>query len=175
MHFLLKVSVALIATQAFADPQGIRFDEMPPGCKIHGRYSDGQVTVDHYVGQVGNQHIVKSYGKDGLIRTSTFSKNGLLLRKDWAGGEWETFKPFSCVNVPGPCRYTYRNGDGAVLEYRGENTRRGSQVVNEGGFVGEHPFNPVVATIGRFNAQSAFSEGNLSFRVTRYEDCDLGS
>jgi hypothetical protein len=175
MQFRLAVLIALIATQTLAEPQGIRFDEMPPGCKIHGRFSNGEVTVDQYVGQAGNKHIVKTYGKDGLIRTSTYSKNGLLLRKDWAGGEWETFKPFSCVNVPGPCRYTYRNGDGAVLEYRGENTRRGDQVVNEGGFVGDPPFNPVVSTIGRFNAQTAFSEGNLSFKVTKYEDCDLGS
>jgi hypothetical protein len=175
MLFRLLPCIVLIGTQALADVPGIRFDEMPVGCNIHGRYSTGEVTVDHYVGPSGAKHIVKTYGVDGLLRTSTYSKDGLLLRKDWAGGEWETFKPASCVNVPGPCSYTYRNGDGAVLEYRGENTRKGDKIVNEGGFVGEAPFNPVVSTVGRFNAQTAFSEGATAFKVTKYEDCDVGS
>jgi hypothetical protein len=174
---LLRQIMLLLAcaAPALSEVPGIRFDEMPPGCKIHGRYSSGEIVVDLYAGKSGTKHIVKTYGKDGLIRTSTYSRDGLLLRKDWAGGKWETFKPFSCVNVPGPCTYTYRNADGAVLEYKGRNTRSGDQVVNEGGFVGEAPFNPVISTIGRFNAQSAFSEGDFSFKVTRYEDCDLGS
>ena len=175
MSLRLAASLALIATQAIADAPGIRFDEMPVGCKIHGRYSNGDVTVHQYVGPSGQKHIVKTYGGDGLIRTSTYSKDGLLLRKNWAGGKWETFKPASCFNVPGPCSYTYRNGDGAVLEYVGINTRRGDEIVNEGGFAGEAPFDPVVTTIGRFNAQSSFSDGTTSFKVTRYEDCDFGS
>jgi hypothetical protein len=168
-------SLVLMATQAIADVPGIDFKEMPVGCKIHGRYSNGDATIDHYVGRSGAKHVVKTYGADGLIRTSTYSRDGLLLRKDWADGAWETFTPASCINVPGPCNYTYRNGDGAVLEYQGQNTRKGDRIVNEGGFVGQAPFDPVISTFGRFNAQTAFSEGAFSFKVTRYEDCDLGS
>lgn len=164
-----------VATQAMADVPGIRFDEMPVGCKIHGRYSSGEVVVDAYVGKSGSKHIVKTYGKEGLIRTSTYSRDGLLLRKDWVDGAWETFKPASCYNVPGPCRYTYRNGDGAVSDYQGRNTARGDSVVNEGGFKGQAAFGPIVSTIGRFGVQSAFKDGSFTYKVTRYEDCDPGS
>ncbi len=172
----LVFTLACIAPAAFAD--GIRFQDMPVGCRIHGSYSSGERVVDVYIGKKGSKHLVKTYaGPEGeaLIRTSTYSSDGLLLRKDWAGGEWETFSPASCINVPGPCRYTYRNGDGAKLKYEGTNTAKGDTVMNEGGFVGEPPFNPVISTMGRFGAQVAFTEGDLSFKVTRYEGCDIGS
>ena len=167
--------LSLIATQALADVPGIRFDEMPIGCKVHGRYGTGQQVVDVYVGKQGAKHIVKTYGEAGLIRTTTYSRDGLMLRKDWATGQWETFSPFSCLNVPGQCRYTYRNIDGAELEYEGTNTRQGDKIVNNGAFVGDAPFNPVISTMGRFNAQVAFTEGGSTFKVTDYEDCDAGS
>lgn len=172
----LVVALVLMAPAALAD--GIKFDEMPVGCRIHGSYSSGAKVVNVYIGKKGSKHVVKTYvGPDGedLIRTSTYSSDGLLLRKDWAGGEWEMFSPASCINVPGPCRYTYRNGDGAKLKYIGTNTAKGDTVVNEGGFVGEAPFNPVVSTMGRFNDQIAFAKGDTSFKVTKYEGCDIGS
>ena len=173
----LCLCLVFVAPAAFAE--GIRFDEMPVGCRIHGSDSAGEKTVSVYVGKTGRKHVVKTYvGPDGtdLIRTSTYSSDGLLLRKDWAGGEWETFSPASCINVPGQCSYTYRNGDGAKLKYVGENTAKGDLIVNKGGFVGDAPFNPVVSTMGRFNDQIAVAEGDWSFKVTKYEGCEaLGS
>lgn len=174
----LALCLALVASPALAEVAGIRFDEMPVGCRIHGKYSTGEKVVDVYVGKSGGKHVVKTYvGPEGkkLIRTSTYSREGLLLRKDWAGGAWETFSPASCVDVPGPCRYTYRNGDGAELVYKGTNTVEGDAIINQGGFVGEAPFAPVVSTLGRFNGQVAFTEGDLSFRVTRYEGCEVAT
>jgi hypothetical protein len=177
---MLRFAFCLIvaASAAFsvaAEPAGIWFDQMPVGCKIHGRYSSGKRVVDVYVGKSGKHHIIKTYeGPEGrrLIRTSTFSRDGLLLRKDWADGNWETFSPASCLPVPGACRYTYRNIDGAKLEYRGKNTVDGRTVISNGGFVGEAPFAPIVSVRGRFNDQESFVEGDTSFKVTKYEDCD---
>jgi hypothetical protein len=173
MKFLV-FSLALLGFPAMAEQIGIRFDEMPVGCRIHGQYSSGEKVVDVYVGKSGSKHVMKTYeGPSGkkLIRTTTFSREGLMLRKDWADGTWESFKPASCFNVPGPCSYTYRNGDGAELKYMGKNTQNGTEIINRGGWVGEPPFAPVVSTLGRFNIQEAYVEGSTSFKVTKFENC----
>lgn len=153
--------LVLVGLPAFADPAGIRFDQMPVGCKIYGRYSSGEKVIDVYVGKSGAKHVMKTYqGPSGktLIRTTTYSSDGLMLRKDWADGNWESFKPASCVNVPGRCSYTYHNSDGAQQKYQGTNTLKGRRLVNQGGFVGQPPFSPVVSTLGRFNLQEAYVE-----------------
>jgi hypothetical protein len=171
----LALCLALVTFPASAETAGIRFDQMPIGCRIHGQYSTGEKVIDVYVGKSGSKHVMKTYqGPAGkkLIRTTTYSRDGLMLRKDWADGSWESFKPASCVNVPGRCNYTYRNSDGAELKYQGKNTLNGSQIVNEGRFVGEPPFAPVVSTLGRFNLQEAYVEGNTSFKVTKFENCE---
>jgi hypothetical protein len=171
----LAICLALFGSPAVAETPGIQFDQMPVGCRIHGQYSTGEKVVDVYVGKSGSKHVMKTYqspsGKK-LIRTTTYSRDGLMLRKDWADGNWESFKPASCVTVAGQCRYTYRNSDGAELTYQGQNTRKGTQIVNQGGFVGQPPFAPVVSTLGRFNLQEAYVEGETSFKVTKYENCD---
>jgi hypothetical protein len=152
-------------------PAGIRFDLMPKGCRMHGSYSDGTRTVDVYVGRKGGSHAVQTHGTDGLVRTTTYNAEGLMTRKDWAGGAWETFKPFSCFAVVGDCTYEYRNGDGARKIYAGKVVRKGGKLVSSGGFTGEAPFNPTTLTLGPFNDTAAFREGSTSFRVTRYENC----
>jgi hypothetical protein len=63
---------------------------MPVGCRIFGTYGSGEEVIDDYIGQRGTTHIVKTYeGPEGrrLIRTTTYSADGLMLRKDWAGGK----------------------------------------------------------------------------------------
>jgi hypothetical protein len=174
----LVVCLACFALPASAETSGIRFDEMPVGCRIFATYGSGEQVIDEYVGLSGGNHVMKTYeGPNGrrLIRTTTYSQDGLMLRKDWAGGKWETFAPASCFDVPGECRYTYRNADGAEQVYVGRNTRRGRRLTSEGGFQGEPAFPPTVSTFGPFNNTESYTEGQTSFQVTRYENCGLGS
>ncbi len=174
----LFICLSVVGFPAAAEPAGIRFDQMPVGCEIHGQYSTGEKVVDIYVGRSGSKHVMKTYqGPSGkkLIRSTIYSAEGLMLRKEWADGNWETFKPASCVNVPGRCIYTYRNSDGAKSQYQGTNTQTGSKITNEGGFVGDPPFAPVISTLGRFNLQEAYVEGGTSFKVTKYKKCGVAS
>ncbi len=174
----LAFVLACLATPAAAEIPGIRFDQMPVGCRIFGSYGSGEEVVDEYVGQRGNTHVMKTYeGPEGrrLIRTTTYSADGLMLRKDWAGGQWETFDPASCNNLPGACRYVYRNADGAAQVYVGQNTLRGQRLTTNGGFEGEPAFPPTVSTFGPFNNQESFTEGQTSFQVTRYQNCGIGA
>lgn len=174
----LAFILACIALPAYAQTPGIRFDRMPVGCKIFGTYGSGEEVIDEYVGQRGGTHIIKTYeGPEGrrLIRTTTYSADGLMQRKDWAGGKWETFDPASCFDTPGDCRYTYRNADGAEKVYVGRNTQRGGRMTSTGGFEGEPAFAPTVSTFGPFNNQESFTEGQTSFQVTRYQNCGIGA
>jgi hypothetical protein len=163
---------------AGAETSGIRFDEMPVGCRIFGTYGTGDQVIDEYIGRKGDTHVIKTYeGPDGrrLIRTTTYSLDGLMLRKDWAGGKWETFDPASCFPVPGECQYTYRNADGDEKLYMGQNTLRGRRLIGEGGFEDEPAFARSVSKLGAFNDVESYTEGQTSFQVTRYQNCGLGS
>jgi hypothetical protein len=174
----LAIIFACLALPVAAETSGIRFDQMPVGCRIFGTYGSGEQVIDEYMGLSGGTHVMNTYeGPDGrrLIRTTTYSRDGLMLRKDWAGGKWETFDPASCFDVPGECRYSYRNTDGAEQVYLGQNTRRGRQLTSEGGFEGEAAFAPTTSTLGPFNTIESFTGGQTSFQVTRYENCGLGS
>jgi hypothetical protein len=175
----LIVGITLLAAPLQADSTmpGIQFDLMPVGCRIHGLYNSGEQVVDEYIGVKRGKHVVRTFeGPKGrkLIRTTTYDAQGFMVRKDWAGGQWETFTPFSCFARLGVCTYTYRNGDGDNLTYRGKVTRRGGKIVSRGGFDGGPPFPESVVTVGPFNANAAFREGNTSYRVTRYENCGDG-
>jgi YD repeat-containing protein len=165
--------VAALAAPALGDDwgPGVRFDLMPKGCRIHGVYGDGTATVDVYAGKKGRNHIVQTYDAGGLRRSTTYNAKGLMLRKDWAGGKWETFAPYSCFAVPGDCTYEYRNADGARKVFRGRVVPRGDGLVSGGGFAGEPAFNDTTLTLGPFNEIAAFREGSTRFRVTRYEGC----
>lgn len=175
MKAIVLAAIAAILTAgsstAQETPAGIRFDLMPKGCRIHGVYGDGTAIIDVYAGRKGKSHIVQTYGAGGLVRTTTFNAEGLMTRKDWATGQWETFRPFSCFAVPGDCTYEYRNVDGARKTYTGKVVRKGNRLVSTGGFTGEPPFNPTTLTLGAFNVTASFREGDTSFRVTRYENC----
>ncbi len=153
---------------------GTRFDLMPVGCRIHGTYSDGNKIIDEYIGIKSGKHIIRTTkGPEGrkLVRTMQFDSNGFLIRKDWANGAWETFSPFSCFSRPGPCTYVYRNGDGAESTFRGNTLTSGSKIVSSGGFAGDAPFAPTTVEPGPFNYGEAFTDGTVSFRVTKYENC----
>jgi hypothetical protein len=154
--------------------QGISFDIMPVGCRIHARFSSGEQVVDEYIGKKGNKHITKTFGGaqgKSLIRTTTFNSNGFMIRKDWAGGKWETFAPYSCFDVPGACSYRYRNADGQDSQFDGKVARRGANLLSTGGFVGDIPFPDAKVTIGPFNAGIKWADAATSFAVTKYENC----
>ncbi len=175
----LVVATALTPVSASADgPQGIRFDVMPVGCAIHTSYGGKDRRVDIYVGRKGNKHVTRTYAEPAkgqpparLLLTTTFDAKGRMTRKDWAEGKWETFTPYSCFDLPGECRYRYRNGDGADQVYLGQVAKKGQSFVSAGGFEGEAPFNPTTLTFGPFNNIATFREGATSFKVTRYDNC----
>lgn len=175
----LVLGLTLIAAPLHAQSAlpGIQFDIMPKGCRIHGLYNSGKQIVDEYVGLQRGMHIVRTFeGPKGrkLIRTTTYDAQGFMVRKDWADGKWETFAPFSCFSRLGSCTYTYRNADGDEMTFRGKVSRRGDKIVSRGGFVGSAPFPPSVLTPGPFNSEAAFTEGDTSYRVTKYENCGEG-
>ncbi|MFZ1470358.1 MAG: hypothetical protein WAT09_15485 [Paracoccaceae bacterium] len=174
---LLALVIAMAGT-AHADTTGIRFNRMPVGCRIHGTYASGERVIDEYAGMSGSKHVVKTYGGakgKTFFRTTLYSAKGLMLRKDWANGKWESYAPASGFDVPGNCTYTYRNADGAKKTYKGKTRKTGNRLVSTGGFVGEAPFQPTTSTLGRFNNGAAFAEGDTSFRVTKYENCGIDS
>jgi hypothetical protein len=173
--FFAVAGLLLTACAAYAET-GIRFDAMPVGCRITGQYGSGEVVVDAYVGRKGKSHIVRTFGgPDGtdLIRTTTYNAAGLMIRKDWAGGAWETFEPYSCFNVPGACSYRYRNGDGADKIFTGQVKRTTKGVRSTGGFEGEPQFSPATVTFGPFGDQASYRDASSSFRVTAYVGCNL--
>ncbi|MFN3972503.1 MAG: hypothetical protein ACK4L4_14195 [Gemmobacter sp.] len=174
------LAATLIAGGAGAQQQsnGMRFDLMPVGCLIHTRYNSGDERIEVYVGKKGKTHVTKSYAGParattltGVINTITYDAQGRMIRKDWAGGKWETFSPFSCFSIPGDCRYRYRNADGQDLTYIGRVVPRGDGYVSSGGFSGQAPFNDNTFTFGPFNDIATFREGSTTFKVIRYENC----
>ncbi len=174
-HLAFAVTFFALSTVAQADPlPGIRFDIMPVGCRMHGTYSTGEQVVDEYIGLDAGKHVIKTAaGPAGkkLIRTTDYDRNGFMIRKDWAGGKWETFSPYSCFDVPGTCRYTYQNADGQTSVFVGKVTRKGKSLVSTGGFQGEPPFPAARVTPGPFNNGESFSDGSVSFKITKYENC----
>jgi hypothetical protein len=185
MQYRFVVALATALTSIFAPPAvadtklpGISFDIMPVGCRIHGKYSSGDRVIDEYIGKTGSRHVVKTFsGSKGtsLVRTTTYNADGFMIRKDWADGKWETFAPYSCFDVPGNCKYRYRNADGQESQFKGKVYRRGTKVVSTGGFVGENPFPKSIVTIGPFNNGDKWTDGSTSFAVTKYENCgDVG-
>ena len=181
MQFSLSVALGAALACSFAlsanaesKLAGISFDIMPVGCRIHGKYSSGEQVVDEYIGKNASKHIVKTFSgaKGGnLVRTTTYNADGFMVRKDWAGGKWETFAPYSCFSEPGSCSYKYRNADGQASQFSGNVTRHGDKLVSSGGFVGENPFPDSTLTIGPFNTETRFTDGSTTFVVTKYENC----
>ena len=175
--FRAILTAALLAPAAWAEGTGggLRFDIMPVGCEIHGRYGSGEVRVEIYEGRKGKTHITRSFSAGQQVSKTSYDAKGRMVRKDWAGGKWETFKPFSCFGIPGDCRYGYRNGDGADKTFVGKVTRRGRTLVSSGGFEGEAPFSDTTFTLGPFNETTAFREGDTSFKVVKYRNCGSNS
>jgi YD repeat-containing protein len=171
------VVLGLLAPAALAQGNdgGIRFDVMPVGCEIHVKYGNGEVRVETYAGKKGKTFLTRSFSAGKQVSTTTYDAKGRMIRKDWAGGKWETFRPFSCFSIPGECRYKYRNGDGADKEYVGKVVKRGKGYVSSGGFKREPPFNDTVLTLGPFNNSASFREGDTTFKVIEYRNCGVGS
>lgn len=186
--FLPAVFVACLAQGAVGsvvlaeETPGIRFDLMPVGCLMHTRYGSGEERIEVYVGQRGKTHITQSFANataartlSKVVNTITYDALVRMIRKDWAGGKWETFIPFSCFNIPGDCNYRYRNADGDNKTYLGKVVRRGAAYVSSGGFKGEATFAPNTFTYGPFNDIATFREGYTTFKVTQYENCGIGT
>jgi hypothetical protein len=163
----------LLGTAALADTPlpGVRFDIMPVGCRIHGIYSNGDTTIREYVGKVGDTFQVKIFKGTTLTMTSTLDSNGFSVRNDMADGKWETFTPYSCLLESGNCSFVSRNSEGRQRTYKGKVVQDGAKLTTTGGFVGQDAIPISHMTLGRFNTIETLSNGEITFQVTKYEDC----
>ena len=171
---LILTIALLLATPALADIPlpGVRFDLMPVGCRIHGIYSNGETTIREYVGKVGNIFQVKTFKGAIETMTSTLDSNGFTIRNDMVDGKWETFTPYSCLLEPGNCTFISRTSQGRQTTYKGKVVKVGAQLTTTGGFVGQDAIPTTHMTLGRFNTIETLSNGQITFKITKYEGCD---
>ena len=175
LKVISAVATLSMPVAAAAEPlAGIRFDLIPVGCRIHGVYSDGSVSIDEYIGKRAGRHVVKTFGGVGgraLLRTTQFNPQGWMVKKVWAAGQWETFAPYSCFSQPGKCTYRYANSDGAQETYQGEVRPKGGDLVSSGGYAGQPAFSPTRLQLDAWNITKSYREGSTSYRLTKYQNC----
>ena len=97
-----------------------------------------------------------------------------MIRKDWAGGKWETFKPFSCFNTLGTCSYSYKDGDGDAFIIDNTVTKQGKDFKVVAGPKGSTPYSDDYYQLGRFNLnlQITHKNGNYSDKLIGFSNCD---
>lgn len=176
----LAVILCIFALPASAETWGIRFDQMPIGCRVHRAYHSGEHEITEYIGRSTGGHVMKTYrGPAGtaLLRTTTYSFEGLRIRTDGADGTWATYSPAMCDFIPGQCSYVYRTSSGLDQKYEGHPTMNGRELTSIFSAEGDSQRRTFVAVLGRFNLPQTYREGDVSVTITKYENCDaiLGS
>jgi hypothetical protein len=174
----IGLCLALFTVPAVAEPLGVRFDEIPVGCRIHREKSTGEHQITEYIGTDGSNHIMETYaGPAGtrLIHKTTYSPDGLMVRLDKADGAWETYSPGICVLNEGRCSYVFRNSSGREQHLQGDGIRDGDVFTIAFRTAGASQFQTLVITVGRFNLPEVYQSGDLTITITRYDDCSLGS
>jgi hypothetical protein len=173
VFFVLLIAATAVNAETM---RGIRFDQIPVGCRIYGQYSTGEKTVGEYVGKSGGFHRIVTREDNASrrpVRTTLFNDDGWMVRKEWATGQWEAFEPFSCFERPGSCSYAYTNIDGERKKFKGRVTKWGKDLVSSGGFAGEAPFKPTRLRLDALGITVVSAEGGTKFRVTRRENCEM--
>lgn len=160
-----------ISPHADTIPKGVRFDIMPLGCRIHVAFSNGDSLIRDFTEKRGDTYIVKTYSGKKLKMTSTMNAAGFVIRNDMADGTWETFAPYSCLLEPGYCTFISRNSKGLQRTFKGEVTQNGNEIITSGGFVGEKTYPTSHAKLSRFNTIDSMTNGDISYRITKYEGC----
>lgn len=168
--------VWVVLTMVLAGPATaqIDFGSMPKGCSWTTRYSDGQVLTETYLGRKGGKHKTEVRAGTDLVRTMTYDAKGLMLRKDWANGKWESFSPYSCFTEVGSCTYRYKNADGADVKVKSKTTAKGNGFRVKAGPVGGQPYPDEYFETGAFGVMTKNKSEGYSARLIEMKNCDAG-
>lgn len=176
MKHAFKVLLAAIMISApIAASADVDFESMPIGCSWSVKYSDGKTLVETFKGKKSGKYITETADKrspDKLVSRTTFDKKGRMIRKDWAVGKWETFKPFSCFSTLGMCSYSYTNGDGNDFIIDNTVTKQGKGFKVVAGPRGGTPYSDDYYQLGRFNLQVMHKNDNYSDKLIGFSNCD---
>lgn len=167
----LACTLALAAGTATADT-GIRFDEMPRGCRWHTQISGRGVETSTYQGPRGGRHVVGVTDERGRpLHTVYYSGDGHFAERRWPDGRWERFAPHSCFVVPGRCDSTYERGDGLRVRQWSDVRRSGDRLRVRAGEVGGPDYADETVRLGPLNVIVESRNASYSSRVTRFEGC----
>lgn len=175
MHTLkIAVLVALLITPiaALADTE---FESMPIGCSWSTKYSDGKTLIETFKGKVRGKYFTETVEKktpNRLESRTTFDRKGRMIRKDWAGGHWEIFDPFSCYETMGTCSYLYKNGDGANFVIENKVKKQGNGFLVTAAPKGGNPYPEDYIELGRFNMMTVFKNANYSSKLLGFANCE---
>lgn len=164
-----------VSTPALAETD---FDSMPVGCSWTVKYSDGQVLTETYLGKVSGKHKTRVTLADDpafVVRHSFFDVEGRMVRKEWAGGKWEKFTPYSCFDVKGSCTYRYTNADGADQKIASETVAKGKGFKVKAGPVDGEDYPDEYFETGEFGLMTKNKSSNYSARMISMTNCGIGS
>lgn len=174
---LIAAAISLFATAAVAGP-GIEFDRMPVGCSWIIEYSNGNRWLETYIGKKGRSHVVETVEAANTkqrVKTTKFNAQGFMTERNWGGGKWERFSPYSCFGVPGDCRFKFSNADGARGTIKNDTEKKGGSYVVRSGYVGGEAFPDEWFKIGPFGLMVSNKASNYSARITKFVNCGLDS
>ena len=166
---IVSIVVAGVSPVAGAD-----FQHMPVGCKWHVKYSDGSDWASEFLGKKAGKFVVETHDTTppkALISTTEFDDSGRMTKRVWATGKWEAFKPFSCFEVMGACRYTYSNADGAKQVIDSKIVKQGDSYVSMATPKGGSRYPDETITFGPFGMLKSTKSENYSTKITKFENC----
>jgi hypothetical protein len=176
-----KITLGLVlglATAPFTAQAGIDFDAMPVGCSWTTTYSSGEVLTETFLGKSKGKpktKVTRADNPGAVIRHSFFDKEGRLVRKEWAGGKWESFTPFSCFSETGSCTYRYRNADGADQKIVSKTAAKGKGFSVKAGPEGEARYPDEYFELGAFGLTTVNRADNYSAKLIKMVNCGLES
>ena len=154
------------------------FESMPEGCNWTTKYSDGQVLTETFLGTVKGKYktrVTLADDPSSVVRISFFDDEGRLVRKEWTGGKWEEFTPFSCFDVVGSCTYRYTNADGADQKIASETIAEGKGFKVKAGPINGADYPDEYFEVGEFGLMVRNKSSNYSARMISMSNCGLGN
>ena len=171
-RILIALFCTATATQAVA-AGGIDFSALPVGCSWRGEFSDRSPEVETFLGRVRGHY--RTEARDAAsgrrINAVDYDDQGLMIRRTWADGRWETFEPHSCFAVPGSCSFTYRNGKGDNLVIDSTVARSGKSFTSRAKPRGGAAYPTETFRLGPFGLVIHSQSSNYSTRITKLTGC----
>lgn len=173
----LSVSCLILSLATTIARARVAFDQMPAGCNWVTHYSNGNVWRDTFTGKQGRFYIVETTdAKNGAkhVKQTRYDLEGRMVYRDWGGGKWEKFKPFSCYDEMGTCTYRFSNADGANLKIVNTKTKSGEGYLIRAGVPGGETFNDDHVFYGPFNLSVRQWSKNFSDTTGDFRQCGSG-